>query len=676
MANGDNSTEFRLDLDAGDFIEQANKAAHAINAIGDSNIGELISGINEAIPLVGALGAAFFAIKGTRDLVFDAEKINQVNATFENLTANAGVFSEKLRAGLVESAKGWADETSLIGAANEALVKLDTGAEKLPQVMELARKATAVMGGDMIQNFEAISQAIATGNTRQLKHLGIIVDVKKAYQDYATQLGVSVSELSKAGQQQALMNAVLEQGNAKFKGVNDNVQPATNAWREFKVALKEAGEVVTLTWDRLFGPRVATGFQMLSNSLKGLKTWMSATFGEGGDQAKANVELINSRLTETKQKIADIEAHKGIGAALTPGEAKIQLELLNIQLQKYEAELEKAGAASVKFNKEVMGPAVPAGGGADDAAKKAAMVDQKKHNEELLKQKEALLNIDKQLTSEEMSTMDSRSEATELYKKQLKEEGEAIDLQIAKIKQQADEGILTHEQADAQIAKLNELKDKKMEMDDQQLARYQLQALDNYQAQSKNTFDGIGRGFATMSAKNRMALKDFGTQGTMVANSFGSHMTNAFQQIGAGAKSGTDAMKDAFFGMIADVAGKYGEMMMLSSIFPPNPAVFAAGAALEILAGALGAMAGSGPASVGNAGALDTGTAGTPGTANVPASPSPNTGIGTGSKGPTQNIIINGTMLTDDSTARWIVDKVRQASDAQGFTIQSVNGGF
>lgn len=673
MAGDDNSTFF-LNLDASDFLSGVGDAKSAISNLSDADsLKGLIQGFETVGIAAGVLGAAVLAIKESMDLVFEAENIKQVNAQFDALSENAGVLSEKLKAGLIDASKGWVDETSLMKAANKAMTELEVGADRLPEVMTIARQATAVFGGDITQNFETISNAVAAGNTRMLRHLGIIVDQQKAYREYASSIGSTVGALSKAGQQQAVLNAVLSQGKEKFGSVNEDIKQNLNAWSELKAAIKEIGETFALAFDSIAGPRMATFFHMLKNNLESAKTWIKASFGQGAEQADASVKLLNDRITETKKKIEDIQNKKGIGAAMTTGEAQIQTQLLTAQLQKYEQELGKASKADEKFVQDRKEREKDAQGGGI----KTSGVDPIKQAEQESKAKKDLAALDSQITQQKIQSMDSISEATELYNKQLQEQGKEVDAQIAQVRAQAQAGTITQKQATDEIAKLNELKDLKMAKDDQALAKMQQQALDHYVANSKNTFDGVGRAFHSMSEKNKMALKDFGANGDKVAQSFGSHMTSAFQEIGSGAKSGTDAMKDAFFGMIADVAAQYGQMMMLASIFPFNPPVFAAGAALEMLSGMLGSAGGGGSTSSFTAGSQGTGISGDPGSLNSPANPTGGTSLASNTNGPRSvNLIVQGNVFNNDQTSRWIVDQVRAASDATDFKISSIGGGL
>lgn len=673
MAGENDNSTFFLNLDASDFISQVGEAKGSIAELADSeSLSGLIKGLGEVGIAVGVMGAAFFAVKESMDMVFDAENIKSVNAQFDILTQSAGVMGDKLKEALIQSGRGWVDETTLIEHANKALVQFQGGADKIPELMEIARKATSVFGGSITDNFDRLAEAVASGRTQALRYYGIQIDMNKAYKDYAASIGVAVGSLSKAGQQQAILNQAITMGREKFKNVDEDIRENINLWEQLKAIVKDIGETIALAFDNIAGPALARFFGKMKGTLETAKTWLQATIGHGSEQAAASVKLLNDRISDTKQKLDDIKNHKGFAASMTTGEAQIQTQLLTSQLKNYEAELGKADKANEKFVQDKQKREAAA---ATQSPASVQTVDPEKRAQQEAKAAKEIAALDTKLTQQKIQNMDSVAEANALYDQQRKEQAHDVEVQIQEVKASEAAGTLTKKQAAQELIRLNQLKDLAMQKDDATLAKMQEQALDNYKNNSETVFEGVGRAFQSMSLKNQHALKDFGAQGDKTAQSFGSHMTNAFQQIGSGAKSGTDAMKDAFFGMIGDVAAQYGQMMMLASIFPPNPPVFAAGAALEMLSGMLGSMSsGSSPLTPGSAA---TGISGDPGSLNNPANPTGGTSLASSGTGPKSvNLIVQGNVFNNDQTQRWLVDQIRQAADATDFKVSSIGGGL
>jgi hypothetical protein len=268
----------------------------------------------------GILLGAIEAVKGALETVFDAEAIRATNAQFELLAENAGLVGENLKSGLAQAADGLVDDTDLIRAANKALVAMGSTAKDLPQIMDLARKATAVFGGSVAQNFELMSQAISNGQTRALKNLGIVIDQEEAYRKFAMTLGVSTQELTEAGKQQAIMNAVLAQGDTNFKNVDDALLKNTNSWQQLKVTFEQIKEVATLAFEKLAGPAVHNILSNLGSMAQDAKRAITASLGEGSEQAAAKAEILRSKIMEIKGQLIDLEQKK-LGHVLdfTPG---------------------------------------------------------------------------------------------------------------------------------------------------------------------------------------------------------------------------------------------------------------------------------------------------------------------------------------------------------------------
>lgn len=668
MADDTSKEEFSLDLDASDFIANANSAAKAILGIADTagNLGELTSSILEASAIVGVLGVAFLAVKSTMDLVFDAENIKAVNAEFDSLAKTSGVFSDNLKKGLLDSAQGWADEESILEAANKAMIQLQVGAEKLPELMTLARQATSVFGGSLVQNFQDMAQAVASGNTRLLKHLGIVVDQKKAYQDYAVSIGSTVDQLSQAGKQQAILDAVLEKGGQSFASVNTNIKEATNSWMQFKSTLKDIGDIATLAFDKIAGPTVKNALSWMSDWARGAKTAFTAQFGEGADAAAAKTEILKGKIKDLQLEIINTEQYqdslKGKDQAGYELVGK-SVDYLNQQLKGYQTQLGETTKQQSAMAAEAKKDQAPVTGG------KADLVDHQKQLQDEAAFQQKMLSLKQQYIALDLQQTTSADKAEADYKQKLLLDGQQIDAQIAQVRAQAAQGDkITQQQAQQEILVLEEQKKQKLIANEQEIAKVRQTALNNYAAQSKTVFDGIVRGSQAESNSAMTDLKKFGDLGSTVSKGFASHMATAFQQMGSGAKSGSDAIQGALFGMIGDVAAKYGEMMMLASIFPFNPVMFAAGAALEVLAGALGSAAGGGSSTLSSSSSM-TGS----GVAGLPSTSGSSPALQTQAQKNAVNITIQGHMFQTTETQNWMVNTIRAAADATDFNIASVN---
>lgn len=661
----DDTSKYKLDLDTKAFIGQAISAKNAINDIGNSeSLTKLIAGLTEVSLAVGVLGVAFLALKGTFDTVFEAENIKAINAQFELLSTRAGAYSETLKRGLVESANGWATETELMQAANQALVKLEVGATQLPQLMNLARQATAVMGGSMIENFNGISQAVATGTTRQLRHLGIIIDQKKAYEEYARSIGETVSSLSLAGRQQAILNAVLEKN--PFAGINTNIKENQTLWIQFKNTMTEVWETLAIGFDRVFGGVFSRGLTILKGMAVSARDLLQANFGTDLEKATANAKSLTDQIDQWNKRIVDLREIQSKDVRFQSAEKQAEL---NKEIAEYQSKIDaatvKVGAlhAAEKSREQDSGP----------TKSKVSFVDSDLATQERIKQAKALEAIDAQTTQQEIANNKSVADADRLYHQEMMQDAERLAIERQEVWNKQAQGELTLNQAREQSAALDRQLNQKMMVDDEKLEQMRIQAAQKRLASETRVDQQIAAAAQVNSMKTADNWKKAGGTGGAAVTAFSNRSIEAFKAIGDGSKDPAEAVKAAFLGALGDIAIQKGTFMVLEAIWPPNPVEFAAGGALIALGAALGSMGGSTPSSggggsggVGSLGSLDSGT----------NSLSPAASASAPAARQSVQLIVQGHMMMTDQTQRWLVDQIRAASDATDFTIRSVNGGF
>ncbi len=631
----DNKISFLLDLDVAEFTEKGLAAKGIIEKIGSAeSMTGLLESLTAAAPALAAVGVAAYGFKKALDLTVEGEQIERVNNQFETLSKQAGIAPEKLKKGLEESAKGLVDTDDLLKIANEAIVKMGGSAEKLPQIMEIARKATAVYGGDAKSNFEAISEAIANGNTRALKHYGIIIDAAKAEREFAAANGVTAEELSDVGRRQAILNAALEKGNEAFKNTHENAKSATAILQTLKVTFSEIGQTFTIAFEKTIGPGMRSFLGTVQNLATKLKLHVQASMGDAEEAAKAKAILAGKHVDDLSRK-EDEAANKSIANInKVSKESIVDIEKQKKQQQAFRQELDKIDKAyfaqqekNVKNLNQV-----------DLLVKKQNEMAEKAHQEAIQK-----------IRDSQNLNQSQKSRLITLEQKRYQEE------------------LLNQEKAnDAEKNKL----------------------LDAYVANSETAFQGIERAFRANTLKMQAEMKDFGKMGTETFNSLSANANSAFTAMGAAmvttgdvGHSVANALRAFFLGWLGDQAIHQGGVMMLAGIWPPNPAAIAAGSSLLALGGALKALAGAGSApstAVGSPSSQATASGSAPALAPVSNS-SDQTATATSNMDQQQNIQgrnvqvnIAGNYLETDQSRRLLMNLMRQESDATGFSYTQI----
>lgn len=668
----DKQVKFVLDLDVKDFTEAGLKAKGVLSSMTNSEgITGLVEHLTHASLALGTLGAAAYAFKSAIDLTMEAEHLKQIDQQFASLTTAAGISTSALREGLDKSAAGLVDNNDLLEIANKAIVKMGKSAERLPEIMEVARKATQVFGGDLQGNFENITTAISNGNARMLKQYGLTIDSTKAIQDFAKANGIAANEVSEAGRRQAIMNAALEQAGERFKGVSGDLDKTSSVLAITKNAFKEIGDIFVLVFDKTIGPGLKRFLVGVKDAAVSLKTYFQATFGEGLEQSNAQIAQTEGKVKDLQKTIDSLQKQKKENV-FTPGD-QAMLDHSIQKLHLVEAQLDKLK----EKNKELRGEEkaeekakMPAGGGRDDD-----IVNQeaKKKNEEKFQQD--LLAIRQKYLQAQSDNVQSFDQ----IEKNIKEQNQLQDeLNIKRLDEIKNNQNLTDTQRAQMMDEQHKLNQEQMMQREEENDKLRTRMLDRYTKNSQNAADGIGRAFSAQSAKSKRDMADFGKRGQEVMGSFQRHSTYAFEKMGESMVKGKDiasaageAMKSIFLNVIADRAIAEGSMLMLSGLWPPNPIALGAGAGLIALGGAIRTMAGgSGSVPAGGGG-------GGLGSETGVAMPVTNTDSSTGQAQnvmPQKTVSVNvaGNLFNTSETQRTLMEMIRQETDATDFNYNKI----
>ena len=282
----------------GNKIESTLNNAFKVNGLADLTAGLFLAkeSADAVISSIKKVGKALF------DLSLEGEKIKSIERSFNLLSDQAGLSTASLRDDIIKAAGGFVDAKSAISASNEAIVKLGRNAEQLPQIFELAKQVSKVFGKDVIDAFDQISQAVASGNTRSIKQIGLIVDVDRVNKEYAKGLGTTVDLLTQEQKQQALLNAVLERGKTSFAGITLSNETLSGSYKTLKATTSEFGDTIATITSKVFGPFFTSLTKYASANIDELNLKLKDTSG-----IKINIDdqikLLNIRIKENQDLI-------------------------------------------------------------------------------------------------------------------------------------------------------------------------------------------------------------------------------------------------------------------------------------------------------------------------------------------------------------------------------------
>ena len=661
MADTEQQT-LKLDLDARQFIDEAHVAQKAIGALGDgASFKGLIDGLLLASKNLATLSVIVLSLKAALDFTVEAESINKINKQFEILAENAGLSGEALRVGLLDAVKGLADDTDVIEAASRAIVSMGYAAKQLPEIMELARKVTQVFGGELVDRFEQISQAVATGNTRILRNIGLSFDLNKAYRAHAAALGTVVEALSEEELRQARVNAVLDKSRVSLAGVSGDLTTATSSIKLITVSLKNMGEIALLAWDRTLGPVVRSYMKGIAEIIGDLKTRMQATFGTGVEQAAAKIDVLSARSFSLKERLMELEDQlKKTDKATQPEFFKYyqrEIEITRAKIAETTAELSKYSA----MVEQAKGKGEPASKPVDTEKLELRRAQESKFNNDLIALRMQRNKAELEAVTSEKEAERLRAEEIELIQEQTAAKLIEIDVLVNQSKKinaaQAEEmRVQIAAEAEARITAIR-----------QESADNQIRDLERIARAQSNTSEGFAAGMKAAVASGTRDLGNWSKFGEFVMKRYQAHASQAFMAIGEGSKDAGEAMKGFLFGALADIAQAQGEMMILDIY---NPAAIAAGAALLVLAGFLRSQAKTPSTGFGGAGGVGAGgyggAAGTPLDRPELQEQKPKREV---------TIQIMGHYLDTEGSRRALMEMIRQETDATDFKYVQIGQG-
>lgn len=333
-----------IDADGRAFIEGMGKTERGMDAVEKASSGttrSLNSQWKSFIGTTATVVAAVYTMKKAMDFAEEAAKYRQIEAAFQNVAAAHGASARRIIEDLRRTSAETIATQELMQKAGMAMT-LGIPAEALGQLMETARAAARIFGQSVQYMFESLTTGIGRQSKLWLDNLGILIDLDKAYKDYAEQRGRRVSQLTEEEKRQAFLNAALEAGKDIVRAVGVNGLTAAEKMERFRAKLEDLGialkvHVLPLATgfvdilNRIIGTPLAVedrvdelrekfeaemelqvtmyrGLQAAQDNLaKGRRTWWGTRAGDESLAAKYK-ENIDASIKRTQDLVAQIEA--------------------------------------------------------------------------------------------------------------------------------------------------------------------------------------------------------------------------------------------------------------------------------------------------------------------------------------------------------------------------------
>lgn len=298
----------RIKKDAQDLAKDGDKALSRTTSGLVSNLGdakeELIALGTRFAVVGGSIAAVGFAIKKALDFTVAGEQLLAAEKTFDRFAANAGLAN--LRDSLEAASQGLVDVGDILPRATTALLNFESGAERIPELLDLAVESARQFGGTAEDRFEALIAAVESGNTKILKNQGIVLDANKVFNEYANAVGLTASELTLANRQQAVLNAVLAEGAKRASDQVESITPLADAFKRTRVAFNDLIESIQKSLSETVGPfftKMLNGISdVISSASKGSAAVKNGAVTDLADlrasvmKAEGNVSMLKTQL--------------------------------------------------------------------------------------------------------------------------------------------------------------------------------------------------------------------------------------------------------------------------------------------------------------------------------------------------------------------------------------------
>lgn len=216
--------------------------------------------------MLKALGPLYIAMqliqKGAEGLKASfniKQQLDGVEKGFRGLSKGLD-FTSKSMKNLQGAVKGTMSQMELMKQTNNALL---LGVVKSEDEMGRLLKTAQVLGEAVGKDTTFAVESLVTGMGRQsrlmLDNLGIIVDSKKAYEDYAQELGKTVRQLTEAERKQAFLNAALEQAEEKAAQVGETQETTGVKMARLQATMTDLGAS--------FGTAMSPAFNIIIDGL-------------------------------------------------------------------------------------------------------------------------------------------------------------------------------------------------------------------------------------------------------------------------------------------------------------------------------------------------------------------------------------------------------------------------
>lgn len=328
------------------FQEISNTAQGGFAAVGQSFLSKVVNPVTLG---AAAIGASIYAAFQFARIGEENEKIAKTFARFAN---DAGLDADRLKDKISGVAEGFVDLEDVLPRAGEAVLSLGKNAERLPEILALARNIGVATGKDITQVFDELTKGIENQNVKLLRGNNIRLDATKILEDYAKANNTTAARLSEAAKQQAFLNATLEQGNKKFGEAGAQAAPIQGGIKKLSLAFDDLKDSIAAVVNSGLGEFFASTISGTANAIQTvLKSFQELS---GGPKTIAeDISKVQAQITRLNEmKMGNLNTNE-FDQQLSDLKAKLEsLKAVQESIDKADAERDKKNAERAKLTRD------------------------------------------------------------------------------------------------------------------------------------------------------------------------------------------------------------------------------------------------------------------------------------------------------------------------------------
>ncbi len=323
-------------------------AKNAGDGVGSANaemagMGMTAEGLGIAIGIVTAGVTAMVAAFEFGEIAAGNDRLI---ASGQKLAAGYGESLDTIISKVREASLGTVSDMDIITSANKAMM-LGVGgnAEQLANLMEIAAFKGRAMGISTSQAFDDMARGVGRMSPMILDNLGIIVDAKTTYGNYAESIGKSASELTRAEKIQALLNKVLTEGNAQLEANGGLVEDNASKYERWNAELENTKNFLLedfLQMSRLadMGSDLLISFRDLADNGIGYASGELNPFSLFMEWGASRVALMNERVDSATTSYTAMAQAFSITAANAAEYASAEARVIEVDAEAVKGAME------------------------------------------------------------------------------------------------------------------------------------------------------------------------------------------------------------------------------------------------------------------------------------------------------------------------------------------------